>query len=135
MALDALDTGFALRLGGQTILTHSAGAPCFFVGRGVPHVHSKLGHFDVSQEVIERIGLGHVELAGDVVRFAAAPGAAWLLEATVSGDGDDAVIELRARDPSLNRLWLRVPAHSGEHVWGGGEQFSYFDLRGRHFPL
>lgn len=22
-----------------------------------------------------------------------------------------------------------------EHVWGGGEQMSYFDLRGRRFPL
>ncbi len=74
MALDALDTGFALRLGGQVILTHSEGAPCFFVGRGVPHVHAKLGHFDVSQEVIERIALGRVEVAGDVVRFAEAAG-------------------------------------------------------------
>jgi alpha-glucosidase len=72
MALDALDTGFALRLGGQTILTHIAGAPCFSVGRGEPHVHSKLGHFDVSQEVIERIALNHVEVAGEIVHFAAA---------------------------------------------------------------
>src|SRR5687768_6875965 len=122
MALDALDTGFALRLGGQTILTHSAGAPCVFVGRGVPDVHSKLGHFDVSQEVIERIALGHVDIAGDVVRFAAAPGSPWLLEATVSGDDGNAAITLTALDPALNRLWLRVPADAGEHVWGGGEQ-------------
>ena len=68
MALDALDPGFALRLGGQAILTHSESAPCFSVGRGVPHVHSKLGHFDVAQEVIERITLRHVEVDGDVVR-------------------------------------------------------------------
>ena len=26
-------------------------------------------------------------------------------------------------------------AEKGEHVWGGGEQMSYFDLRGRRFPL
>ena len=51
MALEALDTGFAIRLGGRAILTHSEGTPCFAVGRGVPHVHAKLGHFDVSQEV------------------------------------------------------------------------------------
>ncbi|MFX6330578.1 hypothetical protein ABTF76_20200, partial [Acinetobacter baumannii] len=34
-----------------------------------------------------------------------------------------------------NRLWWRVPAQTEEHVWGCGEQMSYFDLRGRHFPL
>ena len=90
MALDALDTGFALRLGGQAILSHSEGAPCFSVGRGVPHVHSKLGHFDVAQEVIERIALAHVEADGDVLRFAEAAGKPWLLEAAISGDGDDA---------------------------------------------
>jgi hypothetical protein len=45
------------------------------------------------------------------------------------------VIAPKALDPTLNRLWLRVPAEADEHVWGGGEQFSYFDLRGRHFPL
>jgi alpha-glucosidase len=32
-------------------------------------------------------------------------------------------------------LWLRILAEPGEHVWGGGEQMSYFDLKGRHFPL
>src|SRR3990167_2723732 len=135
MALDALDTGFAIRLGGQTILTHSAGAPCFFVGRGVPQVHSKLGHFDVAQEMVERIALGHVEVTDKAARFAESAGTAWLLEATVSDDDGDATIALTALDPALNRLWLRVPAEAGEHVWGGGEQFSYFDLRGRHVPL
>ena len=135
MALEALDTGFAIRLGGRAILAHGDGAPCFAVGRGVPHVQARLGHFDVSQEVIERIALAHVEGDGDVLRFAEAAGKPWLLEATVSSDDEDAAIALTALDPALNRLWLRIPAEAGEHVWGGGEQFSYFDLRGRHFPL
>jgi hypothetical protein len=34
MAPEALDTGFAIRLGGTTILSHAAGAPCIAVGRG-----------------------------------------------------------------------------------------------------
>ncbi len=36
---------------------------------------------------------------------------------------------------STNRVWLRLVAESDEHVWGGGEQMSYFDMRGRRFPL
>lgn len=135
MALEPHDNGFALRLREQVILSHDNDTPCFFVGRGEPHVHARLGHFDLSQNLIERRALTHAEVEGNILRFAEYAGAPWLLEATVSGDGDDAVIALTALDPALNRLWLRVPAEAAEHVWGGGEQFSYFDLRGRHFPL
>ena len=38
-------------------------------------------------------------------------------------------------DAAINRIWIRVRAEQGEHVWGGGEQMSYFDMRGRRFPL
>ena len=48
-------------------------------------------------------------------------------------DGNSIVLE--ATDPSINRFWIRIAADADEHVWGGGEQFSYFDLRGRCFPL
>jgi alpha-glucosidase len=51
------------------------------------------------------------------------------MTATASG------LDFEAFDPSINRFWLRVAAEPDEHVWGGGEQMSYFDLRGRHFPL
>ena len=44
-------------------------------------------------------------------------------------------IGFEALDPSINRLWIRVSAEPDEHVWGGGEQMSYFDLRGRRFPF
>jgi len=38
--------------------------------------------------------------------------------------------------PSIpNRFWFRLPAEPGESVFGGGEQFSHLDLRGRRFPL
>ncbi|MGN6500616.1 MAG: alpha-glucosidase [Tsuneonella sp.] len=135
MILEALETGFTLSLGGKTILAHTAEAPCFRVGRGEAEVHGRLGHFDLSQRVLEEHALRHVEIDGAVARFAAAPGSPWLLEAEITVTGDDATIALRALDPALNRLWLRLPAEQDEHVWGGGEQFSHFDLRGRHYPL
>lgn len=34
-----------------------------------------------------------------------------------------------------NRLWVRTPAEQSAPVWGCGEQMSYFNLRGRNFPL
>ena len=32
-------------------------------------------------------------------------------------------------------MWLRLYADAVEHVYGAGEQFSYFDLRGHTFPI
>lgn len=34
-----------------------------------------------------------------------------------------------------NRLWVNIPATADEAVFGGGEQFSHFNLRGKKFPL
>ena len=35
----------------------------------------------------------------------------------------------------FDRMWLRVVADKDEHIYGGGEQFSYFDLRDHSFPI
>lgn len=36
----------------------------------------------------------------------------------------------------INRLWFRLKSTgSEEHVYGGGEQFSYFDLNRKTFPM
>lgn len=135
MALEALDSGFAIIIDGKTIIDHRADAPAFFIGRGEAHVQGHRGHFDIAEDVIDRIALTHAEVSGATVRLAEQAGTPWLLELTVKAHGGDAEIALNAIDPSYNRLWLRAPAEAGEHVWGGGEQFSYFDLRGRLFPL
>ena len=37
-------------------------------------------------------------------------------------------------DP-YNRLLIHFHAEEDEYVWGCGEQFSYFNLRGKNFPL
>ena len=50
---------------------------------------------------------------------------------------NDGVVRIcvRCEEPGCNRLFIRIPADSEEHVCGGGEQFSCLDLRGRLFPI
>jgi len=43
-------------------------------------------------------------------------------------------LHVRYAEPRLNRFWFASAPNGGE-VWGCGEQMSYFDLRGRRFPL
>nr|KAG5706016.1 hypothetical protein BaRGS_028125 [Batillaria attramentaria] len=52
------------------------------------------------------------------------------------GEKTPLVMDVAGSSNNFNRVWLRVPAAGpGEHVYGGGEQFSYLDLRGRLFPV
>lgn len=46
------------------------------------------------------------------------------IDITTTTDSDD-----------FNRLWVRLWADIDEQVWGAGEQYSYLDLRGRHYPI
>ncbi len=131
LTLSPIDGGFELRLGGMALLTHTAAAPAFFVGRGAPLVEMYRGNFKIEDRLDARIPLAHAEIADGAILLAPAPGTTPLLAVTPTEDG----LRLESRDPSLNRFWLRVPAQSGEHVWGGGEQMSYVDLAGRRFPL
>ncbi|KTQ92625.1 alpha-xylosidase [Aureimonas ureilytica] len=123
--------GFSLVLSGKLVLTHSAAAPCLFVGQGQERMEMYRGNFDIEDYVVERVALRHAAISGDVIDLSPSPSEPARLRLRVEG----AALRFEAIDPAINRLWLRVQAEAGEHVWGGGEQMSYFDMRGRRFPL
>ena len=37
--------------------------------------------------------------------------------------------------PLLIRIWLSIVAEENEYVYGGGEQYTYLNLRGRNYPI
>ncbi|ANY78529.1 alpha-glucosidase [Microvirga ossetica] len=135
MPIQTTSNGFDLVLDGKLLLRHRSDAPCLFVGQGDARMDMYRGNFDIEDYVIERTPLAHAVVSGSDIAFSAAPGQPVRLGLRVSGGDSDLAIAFRTEDASLNRIWLRVPAEQGEHVWGGGEQMSYFDMRGRRFPL
>ncbi|WP_114946061.1 alpha-glucosidase [Microvirga calopogonii] len=135
MQIQTTDDGFDLVLDGRLILRHRINAPCLFVGRGDARMDMYRGNFDIEDYVIERTPLAHAVASGSEIAFSAAPGQPARIILNVSGDGRNAAVAFRSANPSINRVWLRVKADKDEHVWGGGEQMSYFDMRGRRFPL
>ena len=128
-------SGFDLVIAGQTLLRHTAAAPCLFAGVGTARMDMHRGNFDIEDRLTERTPLRHAIIDADTIAFAAAPGQLPQLTLIVQAAPDGATLRFTAADPRLNRIWLRLPAEPGEHVWGGGEQMSYLDLRGRRFPL
>ncbi len=123
--------GFDLVLGERVILRHRPEAPALFIGTGDPLIEMHRGHFEIEDRVSERIALRHAHVAEDRIALSSANGQPPALTVVVEPDA----IRFEGADPAINRLWLRVQADPGEHLWGGGEQMSYFDLKGRRFPL
>ncbi|MBQ0824188.1 alpha-glucosidase [Microvirga sp. HBU67558] len=135
MQIQKTADGFDLILDGRPILRHRSDAPCLFVGQGDARMDMYRGNFDIEDYVVERTPLAHAVVSGSNIAFSAAPGQPVRMILQLSGDDRNGAIAFRTEDAALNRIWLRVQAEPGEHVWGGGEQMSYFDMRGRRFPL
>src|SRR3984885_5740550 len=131
--------GFDLFARDALLLRHRSDQPCFYVGAGEPSVRMNKGHFKISDYVTKRIPLQSAvtSLHGSTWHIVFAPSfnAAQLLRVEIKADAAALQMRITSLDQSVNRLWLRIAATSGERVWGGGEQLSYFDLRGRRFPL
>lgn len=138
MQLKAVSQGFTISCQDKLLLRHSEVEPAVFLGRGRERMEIHQGNFDIEDYVEERLPLTCLEVDEDrgLVRMAAGgrevlqlllkekTAKSFEISLQVVGDGD-----------SFNRFWLRLPAEEKEYVWGCGEQMSYFNLRGRHFPL
>ncbi len=131
LVLESEPGRFSLSLRGKIVMRHDADHPCLFVGRGEERMEMFRGNFDIEDYVTERVALRHASVRGGTIELSAREGEPPRLRLVLQGD----TLRPEALDPAINRLWLRVEAEAGEHVWGGGEQMSYFDLSGRRFPL
>ena len=122
-----------LKNGEDVLLESTRDKPMVYVGRGAERVEMYRGNFQIEDYVSERRPLT-CTAAKEI------PGG-WELDmqgeltVKICLDGDCAQLFFRTDDPGLNRFWLRIAADPNEHCYGCGEQMSYFDLRGRRFPL
>ena len=132
--LEIFDGGLALSLGGKILLRHSAEAPALFLGRGEEHIQMYRGNFDIRERVTERVALRFAGAADGRLTFTHPDLSAPLTVTLTERDGL-LVFDTETADGRYNRLYLRLLAEPGEHVTGGGEQFSALDLRGRRYPI
>lgn len=127
--LEHFATGFRIWLGDRLILSHDISAPAIFVGTGDARMDMYRGNFDIEDYLVERVALTRItpQPDGRILLGAETPAIALWLE--------DNHLRFQALDPKWNRFWLRLVSEPDEHIWGGGEQMSYFDLAGRKFPI
>ena len=123
-----------LRAGDRLLLRHSAEAPALFLGRGREEIRMYRGNFTIRDREDSRLPLRFLGEEGGCLRFAH-PDLAGEYRLRVSEEEGLLHLQGDCADPRINRLWLRLTAEAGEHVTGGGEQFSALDLRGRNYPI
>lgn len=139
MKLRYTESTLTLQHKGHLVIDHSAQAPSFYLGSGQATYDMHRGNFDISDYLIEKLALKKftVEQVGDgyVVYFSSTNEDACLtLRINQTAEGR-LRIDFDIDNPEYNRFWLRVSARQEEKVYGCGEQMSYFNLRGKHFPL
>ena len=118
----------------RKILEHTPRAPALALGTGVPSYRVRQSNFSVSERLERREDASRWQIREASAERAviAFPG---LL--TLRCEASRGALELRFEDvdPRWNRLWLSLCAGPRDHVYGGGEQFSALDLRGKKLPI
>ena len=137
MRVEGAKDGLRVRLGDIVLVEHSTDEPAFFAGIGEPESNLHRGNFKVLDRRLARFALELIALEvrdGLTVATMKRRGAtAAEVTITFGQDGENIGVELHGG--GLNRFWIRLRSEPGEHLWGGGEQFSHFSLAGRRFPM
>jgi alpha-glucosidase len=125
------DNSLVIKYNNKIILKHSKTKPAIFVGFGEEKIENYRGNFQFDDYVEERIGLKAISIDGDSVYF---KNHEVDLKVDFLEENNRLIIKLSPSE-KVNRFWIRLYATEEEKVYGCGEQASYFNLRGRNFPL
>lgn len=124
---------FAVKQGDTVILECSQKKPLIYLGIGRENVDMYRGNFKIDDYLVERKPLSVTEISEKEGGIRVEMGDE--LSMDIRLEGDLAELFFVQKNPEINRFWFRVQADEKEHCYGCGEQMSYFNLRGRHFPL
>lgn len=138
MIFEGTPEAFTVHLGGTEIIRHEAEAPAFFAGIGQGESNLYRGNFKVLDRTLTRFPLEVVDIDDSPMETRLSlrrAGSAGAPEVSIGIDKASRRLRVRMLEGSMNRFWIRLANEPGEHVWGGGEQFSHFSLAGRRFPM
>ena len=132
--METAKDGFTISLEGRPLLHHSAASPALFIGRGDETITMFRGNFNIRDRITQRLALRFERAEGNSFLFSH-PDLPGILALNFTQENGLLHLTTETKAPGFNRLFLRLEALPGEHITGGGEQFSALDLRGRKFPI
>ncbi len=123
-----------------TIIDHSPDTPCIQLYKGFETIDMYRGNYFIEDDLQEKVGLEKYELSqslkeGRVLYTIRFYHQKTEMTCSLSEHNGRLALTFSAMPKGYNRLELFFFAQEDEHVYGCGEQFSYFDLRGKNFPI
>ena len=124
----SVENGVDILRHGERIFTLRAGDKPVCVGVGKNEYKMKHGSFKIKETAVAPVPvvLSSVELQNNVI-VARADGGEFTLTLTRDNHIDVHIDGFE----SYNRLYIKLPAESDEHIYGTGEIFTEFDLKGK----
>lgn len=128
------DNGFYLIQNSNEVISHSVDQPAFFVGHGIEDIEMYRGNFKIEDYLVERKPLRKftVDKKSDhnfLVNFEDN------LELSIDLTQDKLELSFKSDKDEYNRFWIRINSKKDEKLYGLGEQMSYFNLKGRAYPI
>lgn len=132
------NNNFTISFEGREIIKHTQDKPAMVIGKGISDIDMFRGNFSVKEKVVEKIQLNNAKLTaidgGYNIEFSRSDDIKANVKVTTDNNGR-LIVNIKNCCNKFNRIFFRVAAKKEDHIYGCGEQFSYFDLRGKPFPL
>ncbi|MBR0164752.1 MAG: alpha-glucosidase [Lachnospiraceae bacterium] len=127
-----------LKAGDTTLLCHTEEDTAFFIGTGREDIRMYRGNFTIEDRAYVRYALHYdgrrAEGDRQILLFSH-PEMRGAFLVTLSEENGILRMRTSCEDDRYNRLFVRFTAEKKERVFGGGEQFSCLNLRGKVFPV
>ncbi|BAP86634.1 alpha-glucosidase [Paucilactobacillus hokkaidonensis JCM 18461] len=120
------------------IFMQQKASPILFLGRGNAKIDMYRGNFDINDQLTDKVPLfiSQTDVTEAKVELTFSFETEQYLKLTAKLDQSQRLnLTFDLLKSDWNRFWIRLAAITDEKIYGCGEQLSYFNLRGRHFPL
>ncbi|MBE6835782.1 MAG: alpha-glucosidase [Ruminococcaceae bacterium] len=118
----------------ENVLSFLKKEPLMWLGSGEDGFSMSRGSFKFKEKVLSKTALyyeSHEVSGGNIILHLVSKKDETKVSVTVKTEGSILkLIPAVETEGSFNRMWFRIPATETEHVYGCGEIFTKFDLRG-----
>jgi alpha-glucosidase len=133
MELISKEKEFYLLLKGEKVIEHTKTKPFIFLGEGKANYRMKRGSFKIKEKINnkEPMYLSSLYKIEDGYKINMSSKREDInLEIYIKDNAETVAIEFKCSSESVNRMWINLCAGPGEHIYGCGETFTHFDLKG-----
>lgn len=126
------ENAFSICDDASVFISHSIEKPFLYVGIGKETVKQHYGDFKIKDKLIEKIPMKYVSFENDIATFRTGD---YEVKLKITCEDNRVRFDAFNYDSKINRLYFNLESRKDERLYGLGEQFSYLNLKGRHFPV